>query len=415
METEPAIKWTRIDKIPPHPDNAKAHDLEQLVESFRLYGFRGAVTITDGSGLTSEGHGRVQALLQMLAAGEPAPAGVRVAKNGAWSVLVLHGLPPFETPEHERAFLIASNKVGEGLWDAPKLAAQLQQLAKATAPPLTGYTGPDLTQLLRQLNKGTKRKPTDDVPAVPKKPRTKRGDLWALGDHLLLCGDSKDGKDVQRLLDGEADVILTDPPYCSGGFQEAGRATGSIGNRDNRKLKNDQLSTRGYKSLITGVLKTWDAASAYIFTDWRMWVTLFDLVENAGMGARSMIVWDKGHAGMGQGWRSQHELILFATRATVKFLPANSRGNVVQAKRAPNDLHPTQKPVDLLAEILRVHPVPRHVSDPFVGSGSTLLACHQENVPFRGMELEPGFCDVTIQRWEEHTGGKAKRKGARGG
>lgn len=145
-----------------------------------------------------------------------------------------------------------------------------------------------------------------------------------------------------------------------------------------------------------------------MFTDWRMWVNLFDVVESSGYGVRNMIVWDKGSAGMGQGWRMQHELVMAAlTSRAPRFDPRVSQGNVIQSARTGNPLHPTQKPVDLLEKIIRVSNWAKVIADPFGGSGSTVIAAEQTGVACRAMELTPRFCQVTIDRWEGITNEKA--------
>jgi DNA modification methylase len=128
------------------------------------------------------------------------------------------------------------------------------------------------------------------------------------GGHRLLCGDSTVATDVERVLGGvKIDMLLTDPPYCSGGFQEAGKAAGSVGTRGTEMIANDTLSTRGYMALMKATIPTLAAGVVYVFTDWRMWINIFDVVESSGYGVRNMIVWDKGTPGMGAGWRMQHD------------------------------------------------------------------------------------------------------------
>lgn len=146
------------------------------------------------------------------------------------------------------------------------------------------------------------------------------------------------------------------------------------------------------------------APLAYIFTDWRMWVNLFDVVESSSYGVRNMVVWDKGTPGMGQGWRTQHELVLFAASASVKFDGHKAQGNVIAAKRTGNPLHPTQKPVELLRAILDVTDMAPTVYDPFAGSGTTLIAAHESNRTAYLIEMDPGYCDVICQRYQDYTG-----------
>lgn len=229
--------------------------------------------------------------------------------------------------------------------------------------------------------------------------KVKPGDMFTVGSHRLLCGDCTVRADVERVMGGEkADCILTDPPYCSGGFQEAGKKSGSIGTRGEEMIANDTLSTRGYISLMKSVLSLAECGVVYIFTDWRMWVNLFDVCESSGYGVRNMIVWDKQSPGMGRGWRSQHELIMAAMRVTQPFDPHKAQGNVIQSDRTGNQLHPTEKPVDLLQKILDVTDIAKVIYDPFAGSGPVMVACQNLNRKCRAIELSPVYVAVCLQR-----------------
>lgn len=232
------------------------------------------------------------------------------------------------------------------------------------------------------------------------------GDLWQLGEHRLLCGDCTDKAVVERVMPTPADLMLTDPPYCSGGFQEAGRSAGSVGTTAvvYKRVANDTLSTRGYMALMKAALQSYGGLAVYIFTDWRMWVNLFDVVESSGFGVRQMIVWDKGTPGMGHGWRSQHELIMFAMKGTMAFDKfAHAQGNVITCPRTGNEHHTTEKPVALLESVLRVTPEALTVFDPFCGSGSTLIACENVGRRCMGVELDPAYVAVALERWAVHT------------
>lgn len=242
--------------------------------------------------------------------------------------------------------------------------------------------------------------------------RVKPGEIWQLGAHQLYCGDCTHVILKDFLGESPVDMILTDPPYCSGGFQESGRAGGSIGTnaKIQPKIANDTLSTRGYQALMKRAIFGVNALSAYVFTDWRMWVHLFDVAEESGYGVRSMIVWNKETPGMGMGWRTQHELVMFATRSAIKFDNHKAVGNVITTKRTGNPDHPTQKPVEIVTKVLEVMDMADTVYDPFAGSGTTLLGCEIANRKCLAVEIEPNFCDVIIARWEQFTGHKATVK-----
>jgi len=236
--------------------------------------------------------------------------------------------------------------------------------------------------------------------------RVKPGDLWHIGAHRLLCGDCTIAANVARVMGGgDADCVLTDPPYCSGGFQEASRGSGSIGtsgpNGYGPAIVNDALSSRGYMALIKMALRHTNAGMAYVFTDWRMWVYLFDACESSGFGVRNMIVWDKGTPGMGRGWRSQHELILAAVRVKHPFDQKKAQGNVIQSKRTGNKLHPTEKPADLLQKILAVTNSAEVVYDPFAGSGTTVVACESLGRRCCAIEIAPEYCAVILERMSQ--------------
>ena len=260
----------------------------------------------------------------------------------------------------------------------------------------------------------------DQAEELNKKWQVKAGDLWLIGSHRLLCGDSTKAEDVGRVISEEkADLLLTDPPYSSGGFQESHKARGSIGTKrkgaDGKEytpqIQNDSLSSRGYCALIKSVLGEWSPLWCYVFTDWRMWVQLFDVMESSGFAVRSMIVWDKGTPGMGRGWRSQHELVMFGTHAKAEFDNHKAAGNVLQSKRTGNPNHPTEKPVDILETILTVSDFCQIISDPFLGSGTTMVAAQNLGRKCYGLEISPAYCAVILQRMADAFPGIEIRRG----
>lgn len=382
-----------IGQVQPYPGNPRTITpaaIAKVASSLQQFGWRQPLVV-DESGVLIVGHTRLLAAQQL-----------------DWSTVPVHiarGL----TPDQVRAYRLADNRSGEeSTWHDEQLKAELAALsddANALAE-LTGFDEDELAKLLADVEDADD-EDLDSAPEPPTDPVSKLGEIYHLGPHRLMCGDCTDSTAVEKLTEGSASpLLLTDPPYCSGGFQEASKQSGSIGSAKTKKggqfdggIINDRLSSRGFQALIKATLDRWRTSAAYIFTDWRMWIFLFDIAESSGLGVRNMIVWDKGSAGMGRGWRTQHELLMFAARQTIPFDKHKAQGNVIQAKRTGNELHPTQKPVDLLLAVLNVSEWAQTVWDPFAGSGSTLIAAHESGKAFRGMELSPAFCDVIRRRW----------------
>jgi DNA modification methylase len=381
--------------------NARSHSsaqIKQIARSIEQWGWTMPVLV-DESGMLIAGHARVEAARKLRLPQVP----VMVARN--W------------TDEQKRAYVIADNKLAlNSSWNDDTLKMELGGLQMAGWDlTLTGFDMDEVDDILG-LGPSQGTGDAEAVPEVPPVPISQVGDVWLCGRHRVMCGDATSPADITKLTRGEAiDVLLTDPPYCSGGFQEAGRASGSVGTRGDEMVANDTLSTRGYMALMKAVVSGFGTGVVYIFTDWRMWINLFDVVESSGYGVRNMIVWDKGTPGMGVGWRMQHELIMCGLRVRSPFSPQKAQGNVIQAKRTGNLLHAVQKPVDLLTTIIDVTDLARTVADPFAGSGGTLIAAEQTGRVAYCMEITPGYTDVCVQRWEQFTGQTATREVANGG
>ena len=375
-------------KLVPNPKNPNTHpdaQIQALGRIIRQTGWRQPITVSKLSGFIVKGHGRLSAAL-------------------------LEGLK--EVPA-------ADNRIAELAEIDNKLLADIFADIDTGEIPmeLTGYTEDEVESLVTALSEALHNDLTepDDIPDVPEPDRviTQRGDLWILGRHRVVCGDATSDKDRELLLDGaQPEILLTDPPYCSGGFQESGKVTGSIGSKQSDgkggtiqpTISSDNLSTRGYQVLMKAVLGAVGVKVAYIFTDWRMWVYLFDLVEGSGLGVRNMIVWNKKSPGMGNGWRAQHELVMFAHRTKPKWDNHKGYGNVLEATRSGNELHPTQKPVEILEKLLDNTQWAEGVLDTFGGSGTTLIAAESAGQPSFIMEMEPGFVDVIVRRYIKTTG-----------
>ena len=216
-----------------------------------------------------------------------------------------------------------------------------------------------------------------------------------IGDAVLYLGDC-----VEVLAQiNTAGVVITDPPYSSGGFNESGKSSGSIGTRTDETIWMDNLSTRGYSRLIVRVLKEIRMAEEfYAFTDWKMWQATCDCFEDAGIRVRNMLVWDKQQMGMGMPWRNQHELVCYGRRRNAARL-TGAFGNVLKCARSGNENHPTEKPAALITNLLR-NSADGQVIDPFMGSGTTGVAAMQLGRKFIGIEIEEKYFNVACERIE---------------
>jgi len=391
-----------ITRLSAYARNARTHSAEQVAQiaaSIQEFGWTNPI-LADGDGQIIAGHGRLLAARRLGLQEVP--------------VIVLAHL----TEDQKRALVLADNKLALNAgWDDALLARELQDLIDSGFNvDLTGFGEDEIAEIIAgvEAEEGgvDEDADLDEVPDEPQEPVTELGDVWILGRHRLHNGDSTQPDQVRALLAGRVvDAIVTDPPYCSGGFQEAGRSSGSIGSRSKtatretrQSIANDKLSTRGYGALMKAVLGAVEAPILYAFTDWRMWINLYDVAESSGYGVRNMVVWDKGTPGMGMGWRTQHELCLFGARESVKFDPHKSQGNVIKSGRTGNPLHPTQKPVDLMRAILAITDMANVIYEPFGGSGTTLIACEAEGRTCCAMELSSAFVDIIVSRWQQATG-----------
>ena len=386
-----------LSRMKPFSKNPRNHEntIDLLVRSLGIFGAIAPIVLRQ-DGTIAAGHARYKA----------------AKKEGRKTFPAIK--VKFVDEEAFVAYVMADNQIAtRSTWISAEFGELQDQLADAGwVPEDTGFD-PDMIPAIRAADLGIDEKQrarADEVPAPPKKAKSRLGDLYILGKHRLLCGTCTDKKAVKRLLDGIIPVLLTDPPYCSGGSQEAGKKAGTWGD-----IASDNLSTRGYQALMEKMLAASPLSAVYMFTDWRMWIPLFDIVESKGHAVRSMLVWAKENPAMGGIWRTQHELIMFASRANqAKRSGEASTGNVLRAARTGNKLHYTEKPASLLVDIItndgtakdRQH---SDIYDPFLGSGTTMIACEQLGRRCFAMEIEPIYIDVAVKRWETFTGKKAKR------
>ena len=235
----------------------------------------------------------------------------------------------------------------------------------------------------------------DDVPEVPEEPITKQGDLYILGNHRLLCGDSTNILHVEKLMDGnKADMVFTDPPYNVA-------FNGRSGKFD--VIKNDDLSEDLFDELIIRMVEIINILKPnhyYVWCNWKFYATL-----QTKLPFKGCIVWAKNVFGLGVGYRHQHEFCLFNAKIDKHI---KNESDLWQVKKDVSYMHPTQKPVEL-AERALINHKQGNVIDLFGGSGSTLIAAERLKRQAFLMELDPKYCDVIVKRWEDFTGKTAER------
>lgn len=358
-----------IEKLIPNPKNPNTHpdaQIQALGRIIRQTGWRAPITVSKRSGFIVKGHGRLAA----------------AKLEGLTEVPVDY--QNYTNEAEEYADLVADNRIAELAEIDNKLLADIFADIDTGEIPmeLTGYTDKEVESLVTGLAEALHNDLTepDEIPELPEEDQTitQRGDLWILGNHRLVCGDSTN----------EADRALHD----------------ANGKEIKVTIANDTLSTRGYQQLMRSILKQFTGTVVYCFTDWRMWLYLYDVMEESGFGVKNMIVWNKKTPGMGMGWRTQHELIMFAHRTKPAWDNHKGYGNVIEATRSGNELHPTQKPVEILEKLLDNTQWAEGVMDAFGGSGTTLIAAESIGQKSYLMELSPQFVDTIVKRYIRTTG-----------
>ena len=376
------IKNLTIDKVIPYIRNPRKNDnaVEKVASSIHEFGFRQPIVVDDENVIIA-GHTRFEAAKRLGMDTVP----VHVAK----------GL----TEQQVKAYRIADNRVAqESDWDMDLLKLELQELDD---PELTGFDEDELQNILLEIGEGLT--DPDEIPDVPDEPFTTAGDLWEMGGHRLLCGDSTNLKDVERLMNGKtAQMVFTDPPYgvdYEGGTKKWNKLAG-----DGRGFENLYSAVADAKDFID------DKSSLYICFAGMKSEEVFKALREGGLNLKNMIIWSKNNAqfGMlGANYHQKHEPVLFAIKGrTYKWYGANNEVTVWDIARASkNEFHSTQKPVELVVRAIENSSlVGNTILDLFCGGGSTLMASQKTGRKCYGMELDPHYCDVIVTRWSEFTG-----------
>ena len=373
------IQEVAVNKLIPYAKNSRTHSdqqVSQIAASIKEFGFRNPILV-DGLSIIA-GHGRLMAAQK----------------------LGLDQVPTIDcsdmTESQKKAYIIADNRLALNAgWDNSMLMLELQDLEdEGFDLSLTGFDDSELDALLNPIQENEGLTDEDAVPDVPEEPKTKVGDIYILGNHRLMCGDSTSIDAVDKLMDGNTvDLIFTDPPYNVG-------FNGRSGKHD--VIKNDNLSESDFETFIGEVcntIKAIDPKAYYIWCNWNFYGIL-----QGKLDYKTCIVWAKNVFGMGNGYRHQHEFCLFNGKIDEVI---KNESDLWEVKKDHNYVHPTQKPVALSVRAFGNHIKLLNVLDLFGGSGSTLIGAEQTGRKAFIMELDPKYCDVIVKRWEDFTGKKA--------
>ena len=311
---------------------------------------------------------------------------------------------------NEKALNIALNKI-QGDWDEDKLEALLQELKlEEFDMNLTGFDFDEVDEILNDIN-GTKEDNFDVDSAYEEieEPITKPGDIWILGNHRLMCGDSTHKDDIMRLMNNQdADMLLTDPPY---NVDYVGKTAEAL------KIKNDNMDDNQFYEFLRKVFEnmyivTKEGASIYVFHADTEGINFRKAFKDAGFKLAECLIWKKDCFVMGrQDYQWQHEPVLYGWKEGKAHYFINDRpqSTILEFDRPKQStLHPTMKPIDLIAKLIKNSSKENDIIlDLFGGSGSTIIAAEQLNRCCYTMELDPKYCDVIVKRWETLTNKEA--------
>ena len=404
-----AVTYRPVDAIVPSRHNARTHpkrQIDQIVASIREFGFTNPILIDPDGGIIA-GHGRLLAAKAMALGQVP--------------TITLEGL----SEAQKRALRLADNKIALGAgWDVDLLKLELGELSTLDVGFDLSVTGFSTGEIDVALNGAPD--PDDEViPAVPETPRTCPGNIWILGDHRVGCGDGRDLAFLQAVIGKGTcvDAAFLDPPYnvringhanARGRHREFAMASGEMTDAAFQAFLADSLGACAKVSR--------DGAVHFVCMDWRHMDAVGSVGNKVYGELLNLCVWNKSNAGMGSLYRSKHELMcVFRVGAAPHFNAVElgrhgrNRTNVwdyasvnslAGSRREDLALHPTVKPTALVADAIQ--DVTRRgelVLDTFLGSGTTLIAAERTGRRFRGLDIDPGYVDVAVERWSAMTGG----------
>jgi DNA modification methylase len=392
-----AVQIWPIDRLLPYARNARTHSDEQVAQvaaSIHEFGFVNPI-LASADRVIIAGHARLAAARKLGMTEVP--------------VIVLDHL----SETQRRALVLADNRLALNAgWDEEMLRVELESLKEDDFNlDLVGFSDEELGTLLADPEETREGLADEDaVPDAQEKVVTVAGDVWLLGEHRLLCGDSTQIGDVEKVMAGGlADMIFTDPPY---GVAYEGKTAKKL------KIANDALGGKFYdflRNACTNMIAVCKGA-IYVCMSSSELHTLYKAFKDAGGHWSTFVIWAKHHFTLGRSdYQRMYEPILYGWREGVDhfWCGARDQGDVWNIKRpASNQDHPTMKPVELVERAIRNSSKTRDtILDPFGGSGTTIIACEKTGRQARVIELEPKYCDVIIRRWQDHSGKEATLDG----
>jgi DNA modification methylase len=427
------VQLVDLSRIKPYPNNPRINDqaVQAVAASIRNFGFRQPIVV-DEEGVIIAGHTRYKAAIWLGLKKVP--------------VHIARGLSPAQV----KAYRLADNQTSQlSEWDQDRLPIELAELQGLDFDlSLTGFSAEELLDLMNSPGVEGLADP-DDIPQAPDKPVTCRGDLWALGNHRLLCGDSGVPADVDRLLAGTpVQLVSTDPPYnvrveprsnnaIAAGLSsfdgvkhhqaldlarkpQSARPTHKKLRPKDRPLTNDFVSEEDFNRLLHAwfgnLARVLDPGrSFYIWGGYANCANYPPVLKACGLYFSQAIIWTKEHPVLTRkDFMGNHEWCFYGWRsgAAHRFFGPDNATDVWSVKKVnpQNMIHLTEKPVELAARAIQYSSRSgEKVLDLFGGSGSTLIAAEQTGRQSFLMEIDPLYCDVIIQRWERFTGRKADR------
>jgi DNA modification methylase len=379
------IKEVEVTALIPYAKNSRTHDdaqIAQIAASIKEFGWTNPILVDGDKGIIA-GHGRLMAARKLGMAKVP--------------VIELKTL----SKAQKQAYIIADNRLALNAgWDNTMLTIELNELLEDKfALEILGFDKDELDALLNPTQETEGLTDEDAVPDVPDEPKTKLGDIYILGNHRLMCGDSTSTDAVEKLVDGTTiDLCYTDPPY---GINEKGDRSKRGGLAQGNNLKDFKDDTIDYAveayNIVEGVLQVkrqvWWGANYYC---------------HALPQSNNWFVWDKRVEEKQKNTQSDCELAWVKSKwSSVRIFRHLWKGLIKGSEHGQKRVHPTQKPVALAEWSFDYFKEVNTILDLFGGSGSTLIACEKTNRHCLMMEFEPHYCDVIVKRWEDFTGKQA--------